>query len=72
MLPVVDSDPLTVTLPEVAGENAGRQLTVKKVDSTENTVTISGSVDGAAYYELNGPYQSVTLVSDGSTNWFVT
>jgi len=65
------SAPLTVTLPTVAAGNAGRQLVVKKIDTSVNTVTISGSVDGALFYELNGPYQSVTLVSDGSTYWFV-
>jgi len=65
------SAPLTITLPAIAAGNAGRQLVVKKIDISVNTVTISGSVDGALFYELNGPYQSVTLVSDGSTYWFV-
>jgi len=62
---------LTVTVPTIDAANAGRQLVVKKIDATVNAVTISGSIDGAAFYQLNGPYQSVTLVSDGSTNWFV-
>jgi hypothetical protein len=65
------SAPLTVTVPTIAAGNAGRQLVIKKIDTTVNTVTISGSIDGALFYELNGPYQSVTLVSDGSTYWFV-
>lgn len=65
------SGPLTVTVPTVSAGNAGRQLVVKKIDATVNTVTVSGSVDGASTYELNGPYQSITLVCDGTTNWFV-
>lgn len=65
------SGPLTVTVPTVSAANAGRQLVVKKTDTTVNTVTVSGSVDGLSSYELNGPFQSITLVCDGSTNWFV-
>jgi hypothetical protein len=63
--------PFAVTIPVVSAGNAGRQLVVKKIDATINTVTVSGSVDGASTYELNGPYQSITLVCDGTTNWFV-
>jgi len=65
------SGPLTVTLPAVSTGSAGRQLVVKKVDASTDTVTVSGSIDGGSFFELNGPYQSITLVCDGSTNWFV-
>ena len=65
------SGSLTVTLPAVGAGSAGRQLVVKKVDAGADTVTVSGSIDGGSFFELNGPYQSITLVCDGSTNWFV-
>ena len=54
--------------------NAGAMVTIKKKDTSTNTVTIttegSDTIDGQAELYLQAPYDSVTLVSDGS-NWFV-
>jgi hypothetical protein len=58
----------TITLPAVA---AGQLLTVKKIDSTANAVTISpasGTIDGAATDSIAIQWQARTYVSDG-TNW---
>lgn len=64
---------ITVNLP-AAASHSGRRYEIKKTDSSANTVTIDGSgaetIDGAATYVLNTQYQSVTIVSDG-TSWFV-
>lgn len=67
----VSAGPYTVTVPS-ATANSGRKLIFKKTENSETTITLSasvGTIDGGTF-ELNGPYQSVTLVSNGS-NWFV-
>lgn len=59
----------TITLPAVA---AGRQLTVKKIDSSVNLVTVapaSGLIDGAANDVVSVQWQARTYISNG-TNWF--
>jgi hypothetical protein len=65
------SGAITVTLPS---PTSGKQLTVKKTDSTVNSVTVSPSggqtIDGGASYSLNTQYQSISLVTDGS-NWYL-
>lgn len=62
----------TITLPSAATVGAGWVLTVKKIDTSVNVVTIDGdgaeTIDGAASYDLADAYEAVTLVSDG-TNW---
>jgi len=60
---------VTVTL--VSPTTKGRQLVVKKVDASVFTVTVSGTIDSAANFQLNGPFQSITLVADGTSNWFI-
>ena len=54
--------------------NAGAMVTIKKIDTTNNIVTITteggDSIDGQSEFYLQAPYDSVTLVSDGS-NWYV-
>lgn len=63
--------PYTITVPS-ATTNRGRQLIFKKAESSETAITLSasaGNIDGGTF-DLNGPYQSVTLVSNG-TNWFI-
>lgn len=64
---------ITITLPNAVG-SAGRELIIKKIDSnTSISILLTGTVDGdAGGFSLDGPYQSVTLVSDGSTGWFIT
>jgi hypothetical protein len=63
----------TVTLP-AASTASGRQLTIKKTDSTKNAVTIdansSETIDGATTIALRLQNDSVTIQCDGS-NWSV-
>jgi hypothetical protein len=69
------SSTLTVTLPHAAMHN-GRQITVKKTDSSANKVivkAVSGTIDGTAAStgkQIFLQYESLTVVSDGS-NWHV-
>ena len=62
----------TVTLPPAATAGDGFKVTVKKIDSSTNAVTIDGdaseTIDGQATYALSAQYDSVTILSDGS-NW---
>jgi uncharacterized membrane protein (Fun14 family) len=64
---------MVLDLPDATGV-AGRVYSIKKVDSTTNTVTLSPSgiqkIDGAGSLVLSLQYESTQLVSDGS-NWFV-
>lgn len=56
-----------ITLP--AGTiGAGFKVTIKKTDSSVNTVTVSGTIDGASSYVLEDQYEFVQVVSDGA-NW---
>jgi hypothetical protein len=65
--------PFTLTLPTAVGI-AGRQYTIKKIDSASNAVTIgttsSETIDGAATLVLTSQWAYQTVVSDG-TNWFI-
>lgn len=64
---------ITRTLPGAANEGDGRMVTLKKVDSSANVVTIepaSGTIDGAASISLTSQYQSRTFLSDG-TNYHI-
>jgi hypothetical protein len=60
-------------LPSAVG-TAGRVYTVKKVDSSSNSVFVEASagqhVDGYSYVVLAEQWNSVTVVSDGS-NWLI-
>lgn len=61
-----------VTLPSVS-QNTGRMITIKKIDSSANAVTVtpaSGTIDGAGTYALTTQYQFVVVQSDG-TNWWI-
>jgi len=64
---------MTITLPPVSGL-IGARLTIKKIDSSANTVTIDGNsaetIDGAATKVLSTQWSTATLQSDG-TAWFV-
>ncbi len=68
------SGAFTVNLLSAATATAGFSVTIKKVDTSANVVTIDASttetIDGALTYTIGGIYQTVTLVSDG-TNWRV-
>ncbi len=63
---------VTITLPAVAAAGSGQVYTVKKTDSSSNSVTISpasGTIDGAATLVLSSQYHSVQLATN-ATNWF--
>lgn len=60
----------TVTLP-AASTCAGKEITIKKIDSSTNGVVLSGTVDGNSGYTFNEQYESTTIVSDGSTWWTI-
>ena len=64
---------MTVTLPS-AVTFASRTLTVKRTNTTANTVTVgsaAGTIDGAATYIIpGGTLNSITVISDG-TNWYL-
>lgn len=60
----------TVTL-TAAASSLGRVVTIKKIDSSANAVTVDGdgaeAIDGAATYALSSQYDAVTLHCDGVT-----
>ena len=64
---------ITITLYTAVG-NSGRQLLVKKTDSSANAVTVDGNssetIDGATTYAITIQYESITIISDGS-NWHI-
>lgn len=69
-----DVDSLVLTLPSTAS-NSGKLYYIKKIDSSNNTVTIDGAgtelIDDAETAVLTVQYESVTLVSDGTAWWIV-
>lgn len=64
----------TITLPPAAVNGGGRMYTIKKIDSSANTVTIDGdgseTIDGNLTYSINTQWDSVSLTND-STQWFI-
>ena len=58
----------TITLPDTA-LFIGKAFTLKKIDETGHTVTISGIVDGESNPQILYQYDYITIVSDGS-NWY--
>jgi hypothetical protein len=64
---------VTVNLPAASGASE-KVFTVKKTDSSSNTVTLDGNasetIDGATTFVLSAQYQSITVACDGS-NWFI-
>ncbi len=75
---ITGSGDLVVTLPAPTAID-GRELVVKRVDDATQagSVVISssngGTIDSSdTFFELNGPFQSATLLADsGSNKWFV-
>lgn len=67
------SGAVAITLP--AASNTDKTFTIKKIDSSTNAVTVtragSDTIDGATTYVLSVQYQSVTILADGSTSWYV-
>ena len=64
---------ILVTLPATSGD-AGRNYSIKKIDSTANLVTISGinseTIDGGLTATLTLQYENIPVVADGS-NWHI-
>ena len=58
------SQPVAVVLPAPA---AGIRLTVKKMDSTANAVSVVGTVDGTVNPSLTHQYGSMELVGNGTS-----
>lgn len=67
---------IVATLPAASDTDPGngRVVTVVKVDSGSGTVRVTGdgsdTVDGAAYQAATSQYDSVTVISDGTSEWF--
>jgi hypothetical protein len=63
------SNAITINLPAASGNTA--TVIVKKTDSGSNTVTVDGSgaetIDGGATAVISRQYESISLVSSGST-----
>ncbi len=62
----------TVTLPSASSVTPGKQFIIKDESgncSSGNTITISGTIDGASNYVLNAAYARTIIYSNGS-NWF--
>jgi len=64
----------TINLPAAAAGLTGRMITVKRVNTSANVVTVGtggGNIDGAASRALaGGTYDSITVTCDG-TNWWI-
>lgn len=65
---------LSITLPAVIGSDSGEYYIIK-ADNLTGSVFISGNlsdtINGQNVYELNGPYQSITLINDNTSSWYV-
>lgn len=65
---------LTLTLPQ-ASNNINKTYVITKSDSTNNPVKIdpnsSELINGASEFYLNVPYESITIICDG-TQWFIS
>jgi len=65
---------VSINLPDAAGDNVNRMITVKKTDATANNVVINpdgaDTIDGASSVSITTQYAAVMLISDGS-NWSV-
>lgn len=65
---------ITLTLPSTS-TSAFRQYVVKKIDPTAFKIIVSGavgqSIDGVAGKEIGTQFESLTFVSDGTSNWYI-
>lgn len=63
-----------ITLPAISGRT-GRIYTVKKIDSSGNTVTVDGNssetIDGSTTKVLSGQYDAIHIQNDGSEWWIL-
>ena len=58
----------TLTLP-VPSSNTGIQYTIKKIDTSANTVTISGNIDDESNPQLTEQNSYITIISNGNA-WY--
>ena len=58
------SGPVNITLP------SSGKVTVKKVDSTSNSVTLLGQIDGQTNLVITNQYDAATVI-DNSTEWSI-
>ena len=70
------SAPIVLTLPTAASSRIGAVVTVIKVDTGAQAVTVTAAgtdlINGSATYSVAATqYKRVGLVSDGSSNWYV-
>lgn len=63
------SGAISVTLPNAATAK-GKAYHIKKIDSSNNTVTIIGTIDGVANRVINTQYMNIYLRSNG-TAWYI-
>jgi hypothetical protein len=65
---------VTITLPAVSAEMAGRVYIIKRIDNSGNSVTVDGNasetIDGATTYSLATQYKYVKIQAT-STAWFI-
>ena len=65
---------LTATLP-AAADSTDQIFTIKKIDSTSNTVTIDGNasetIDGSTTKVINIQYDAVKIACDGTEWWII-
>ncbi|KPA18742.1 serine/threonine protein kinase [Candidatus Magnetomorum sp. HK-1] len=58
----------TLSLPS-ASSNTGIQYTIKKIDTSSSTVTISGTIDGESDPQLTEQHSYITIISNGNA-WY--
>ena len=65
---------VVITLPAASGKE-GRAYTIKKIDSSVNSVTVDGNgsetIDGVSAYSLSTQWKYVSIYCDGA-NWLIT
>jgi hypothetical protein len=67
------SGPITINLPAISGGNQNLWIVIKNRKNLSTAITVvpdgSNTIDEAANYLMLVPYESITLVSDGTSNW---
>lgn len=63
------SGAVTLSLPSAAVGNLGWMFVMKKTDSSANTCTLSGTIDGASSIVLGTQYDVIAVRSNGSQWW---
>lgn len=73
-LPLANSVPAgySMTVADGSGNCTPSVLITIKANSSGGTDTLNGVLNTNGGYALNGPYQSATVTSDGSSSWVVT